>query len=124
MEVMEFAWSVVAIVGVVVGSVIMSFDFRRREQKSFGDIDGVLKEDWSRTGKIDFHAAVLESSAPQLLFLRVEEKKITENAMGQNIVQLRWRLATLEEAKEVVVFWNVGNSEQNPDRRAALLKIA
>jgi uncharacterized membrane-anchored protein YhcB (DUF1043 family) len=109
MEVMEFAWSVVAIVGVAVGGLIMIFGFRKREQKStlFGDIDGVLKQDWTRTGKIDFHTAVLESSSPQLLFLRVEEKKITENAMGQDIVQLRWRLATLEEAKEIVVFFGM-----------------
>ena len=123
---MELAWSVVAIVGVVVGGLIMIFGFRKKEQKSAssGDIDGVVKQDWTRSGNIDFHAAALESTSPQLLVLRVEDKKVTENAMGQDIAQLRWRLATLEEAKEVVVFWNVGNSEQNPDRRAALLKIA
>jgi hypothetical protein len=51
-------------------------------------------------------------------------QKVTENAMGQDIAQLRWRLATLEEAKEVVVCWNAGNSERNPHRRAVLLKSA
>jgi hypothetical protein len=125
MEVMEFAWSVVPIVGVVIGG-LMIFGFRKKEQKStlFGDIDGVLKQDWTRTNNIDFHAAALESTSPQLLVLRVEEKKITENAMGQDIVQLRWRLATLEEAKEVVVCWNANNSERNRERRGALLKSA
>jgi hypothetical protein len=123
---MEFAWSVVAIVGVVIGGVIMIYGFRKKEPKSalFADIDGVLKQDWTRTGNIDFHAAALESTSPQLLVLRVEEKKITENAMEQDIVQLRWRLSTLEEAKEVVVCWNAANSERYHDRRGAFLKSA
>lgn len=86
--------------------------FHKKEQKpaAFGHVDGVLKQDWTRTGNIDFHAPALESAAPQPLTLRVEEKKITENAMGQDVVELRWRLATLEEAKEVVVCWNARQS--------------
>jgi len=105
---MEFPWSMVAIIGVVVGGVVMMFGIRKKEQKpaAFGHVDGIVKQDWTRTGNIDFHAAALESTSPQPLTLRVEEKKITENAMGQDVVELRWRLATLEEAKEVVVCWN------------------
>ena len=105
---MEFPWSMVAIIGVVVGGVVMMFGIRKKEQKpaAFGHVDGIVKQDWTRTGNIDFHAAALESTSPQPLTLRVEEKKITENAMGQDVVELRWRLATLEEAKEIVVCWN------------------
>jgi hypothetical protein len=107
---MDFAWVIIAIavIGVTVGGLIMAFGFRKTEQKptAFGQIDGVLKQDWTRTGNIDFHAAVLESPSPQPLTLRVEEKRVTQNAMGQDIVELRWRLATLEEAKELVVCWN------------------
>jgi len=44
--------------------------------------------------------------------------------MGQDIVQLRWRLATLEEAKEVVICWNASPSEGSHERRGALLKSA
>ena len=104
------AWVILAIaaIGVIAGGLIMAFGFRKTEQKpaAFGEIDGVLKQDWTRTGNIDFHAAALESTSPQPLTLRVEEKRITENAMGQDVVELRWRLATLEEAKELVVCWN------------------
>jgi hypothetical protein len=113
---MEFGWGLVAIIigviGVAVGGVIIMSGFRRKEVKpaSFGHVDGVMKQDWTRTGNIDFHAAALESAYPQPLTLRVEEKKITENAMGQDVVELRWRLATLEEAKEVVVCWNARQS--------------
>ena len=105
---MEYAWGIVAIVGVVVGGLIMAFGFRKAEHKStaFDQIDGVMKQDWMRTGNIDFHAAALDSASPQPLTLRVEEKRVTENAMGQDVVELRWRLATLEEAKELVVCWN------------------
>jgi len=108
---MEFAWAfvaIIAIIGVVVGGLIMMFGFPKKEQKpaAFGEVDGIMKQDWTRTGNIDFHAAALESTSPQPLTLRVEEKKITENAMGQDVVELRWRLATLEEAKEVVICWN------------------
>ena len=87
---------------------MMAFGFRKTERKpvAFGHVDGVLKQDWTRTGNIDFHAAALESASPQPLTLRVEEKRVTENAMGQDVVELRWRLATLEEAKELVVCWN------------------
>jgi hypothetical protein len=107
---MDFAWIIlaIAIAGVIAGGLIMAFGFRKSEQKplAFGQIDGVMKQDWTRTGNIDFHAASLESASPQPLTLRVEEKRITENAMGQDVVELRWRLATLEEAKELVVCWN------------------
>jgi hypothetical protein len=104
------AWIIIAIaaIGVIAGGLVMAFGFRKTEQKpaAFAQIDGVLKQDWTRTGHIDFHAAALESPSPQPLTLRVEEKRVTENAMGQDIVELRWRLATLEEAKELVVCWN------------------
>ena len=70
-------------------------------------VDAVLvKQDWTQTGNIDFHVPALDSSSPQQMILRVEEKRIIENAMGQDVTQLRWRLASLEEAKEVVVCWN------------------
>jgi len=109
---MEYVWGIMAIIGVVVGGLIMVFGFRKTDRKSapFDQVDGVMKQDWTRTGNIDFHAAALESISPQPLTLRVEEKRITENAMGQDVVELRWRLATLEEAKELVVCWNARQS--------------
>jgi hypothetical protein len=47
-----------------------------------------------------------ERSSPQPLRLLVEERRVTESAVGQNIAELRWRLATLEEGKQLVVYWN------------------
>jgi len=31
--------------------------------------------------------------------------------MGQEVAQLRWRLATVEEAKEVVACWNAHSAK-------------
>jgi len=100
-------WVIVAF-GVLVGGPIMMFGYRKTDPKlaTFGQIHGALKQDWMRTGNIDFHASELESSSPQPLRLRVEEKRVTESAAGQDGVEFRWRLATLEEGKELVVCWN------------------
>ena len=91
---------------------MMLFGFRKPEHAplAFTHDNGILKQDWTRTGNIDFHAAALDSPSPQPLTLRVEEKRVMENAMGQDVVELRWRLATLEEAKELVACWNTLNS--------------
>jgi hypothetical protein len=103
----NLAWVIVAI-GALVGGPIMMFGFRKSDQKpvAFDQIDGVLKQDWMRTGNIDFYASAFERSSPQPLRLMVEEKRVTESAVGQDVVELRWRLATLEEGKELVVCWN------------------
>ena len=106
-----FAWSIVAVVAIAVAAAVIGYGiytFRKKDELDplFGGVSGTLKEDWTRTGNIDFHAGALESTSPQQLILRVEERKIMENSMGQEVTQLRWRLATVEEAKEVVACWN------------------
>jgi hypothetical protein len=103
-------WSVAAVVALIIGVGIIVYGFRASNNKasanSFDQIGGVLKQDWTRTGRIDFYVGTLQSTSPQALLLRVEEKKIVENAMGEDVIQLRWRLGTVDEAKEVVACWN------------------
>jgi hypothetical protein len=106
-----FAWSIVVVLAIAVAAAMIGYGIHTIRKKDepdplFGGVSGTLKEDWTRTGNIDFHAGTLESASPQQLILRVEEKKIVENSMGQAVTQLRWRLATVEEAKEVVACWN------------------
>jgi hypothetical protein len=104
----NLSWLIVAI-GALVGGPIMMFGYRKIDRKllAFGQIHGVLRQDWTRTGNIDFHTVELQPSSPQPLRLLVEEKRVTESAVGQDITELRWRLATLEEGKELVVCWNI-----------------
>jgi len=103
-----FSWGVIAVIALAVSAALIVYAMRNKQPRvvTFDDMDGVLKQDWTRTGKIDFHVIKPASTAPQQLILRVEEKKIVENPMGEDVMQLRWRLATVEEAKEVVVCWN------------------
>jgi hypothetical protein len=93
---------------------IMMAGYRKTDQKpiAFGTINGVLKQDWTRTGNIDFHVSAVKSSSPQPIRLLVEEKRVTESVVGQDIVELRWRLATLAEGKELVVCWNASRPDQ------------
>ncbi len=111
---MENLTWVMVTVGASLGGMIMMLGFRKSDKtlEPFGQIDGALKQEWTRTGNIDFHASALESSSPQRLTLRVEEKRIRESAVGQDVVELRWRLATLEEGKELVVCWNANRAER------------
>jgi hypothetical protein len=104
------------VIGLAVAAMMIIYAIRKKDEKppSFGEVDGTLKQDWARTRKIDFHVVAPGSSAPQRLILRVEEKKIIENPMGEDVVQLRWRLATVDEAKEVVVCWNAHGAGNRP----------
>jgi hypothetical protein len=109
----DISWSlVVVVVGILAGIAAIIFGLRKKDgpAKSFEDVGGILKSDWARTGNIDFHISTPGSASPQQLVLRVEEKKVVENAMGEDVVQLRWRLATIEEAKELVVCWKAHTS--------------
>jgi hypothetical protein len=107
-------WIILAF-GAFLGGTIIIFGPRKADRRpvAYGSTDGILKidnilkEDWSRTGNIDFHAASTDDkSSCQPLRLWVEEKRITESAVGQNVVELRWRLATIEEGRELIVCWN------------------
>jgi hypothetical protein len=102
----NLAWVVVAI-GVWTGGLIMVFGLRKAGKKPVPDrIIGAVKQDWTPTGNIDFRAAAPASPYPQPIRLWVEENRITETAVGQHVVELRWRLATIEEGKELVICWN------------------
>jgi hypothetical protein len=111
-----FPWGVIAVIALVVAAAMIIHAVRTKDEKavSFDEVGGVLKQDWTRTGKIDFHVAAPNSTKPQQLILRVEEKKIIENPMGEDVVQLRWRFATVDEAKEVVICWNKHHGEDRP----------
>jgi hypothetical protein len=106
-----FAWSIVAVLGIAVAAAMITYviyTLRKKDEPDplYGGVTGTLKEDWARTGNIDFHVGTIEGTSPQPFILRVEERKVMENSMGQEVTQLRWRLATIEEAKEVVACWN------------------
>jgi hypothetical protein len=98
-------WVIVAI-GILLGGLIMFVGFRKaRKKPTLRRINHALKQDWTPTGNIDFHASTVEGSSPQPLRLWVEENRIMESVVGQHVVELRWRLATIEEGKKLVICW-------------------
>ena len=66
---------------------------------------GTATSDWQPTGKIDFHSAESpkEDSVPAAFFLRVEDYRTMESISGVEHMEIRWRNATLAEAKSVVI---------------------
>ena len=74
------------------------------KQKKPEEIVTVTSE-WQPTGKIDFHCAELpkDHKLPTIFVLRVEDYRTVESISGAERVEIRWRNATLAEAKAVVV---------------------
>ncbi len=106
---MENLASAIVATGVLTGALMMIFGFRKagKEEPALCPVVGTIKQDWTPTGNIDLRSTgMCESSAPQPLRLWVEEKRVTETAVGQRIADLRWRLATIEEGKQIVICWN------------------
>ena len=66
----------------------------------------IVKRNWVPTGRIDFASRVTgnpsESDEPSDFKLIVEERRIVESATGLENLEIRWRQASLREAKIVV----------------------
>ena len=63
-----------------------------------------MKRDWVPTGRIDFATKLDSSGDPNQLsefMLLVEERRIIESVAGSENLEVRWRRATLKEAKVV-----------------------
>jgi hypothetical protein len=111
----------IVLIGLTAGLLVMYFGLPNTKPKTgvFDTIEGTLKEDWTPTGKIDFRVTDTDSASPQPMTLRVEEARLIENALGQDIVQLRWRLARLDEAKALVACWNGARAAELEQSRMA-----
>jgi hypothetical protein len=73
----------------------------RKEKKS----KEIVTSEWQPTGKIDFHCVDTpkDDKVPSAFLLRVEDFRTVESISGVEHVEIRWRNATLAEAKSVVV---------------------
>ena len=64
---------------------------------------GVVKQDWVTTGRIDFATRdPADADQPGEFKLLVEERRIVESIAGNENLEIQRRLATLNEAKAVV----------------------
>jgi hypothetical protein len=75
----------------------------RKERKPEENVTAT--SEWQPSGKIDFHCpeTVNDDKVPAVFVLRVEDYRTVESISGVQHAELRWRNATLAEAKSVVV---------------------
>lgn len=65
-----------------------------------------VARDWMTTGRIDFAGAwekLGDEHTPHELYVRVEETRVTDNVGGGFNIDRRWRRATLNEARQIVM---------------------
>ena len=76
---------------------------------------GVVKQDWVHTGRIDFATQLNgnEDTQQSEFKLLVEERRIVESIAGNENLEIQWRLATLREAKAVVTQYHKYLSEHS-----------
>src|SRR5215469_14127628 len=75
---------------------------------------GVVKQDWVATGRIDFATRdPADAEQPSEFKLLVEERRIVESIAGNENLEIQWRLATLKEAKAVVAQYHKYLSENS-----------
>lgn len=83
--------------------------------------------EWQLTGKIDFHCAETfrDDKAPAAFVLRVEDYRIVESISGVEHVEIRWRNASLAEAKSVVIaHQNAADTGANGHKIPRLVRAA
>src|SRR5919108_4371041 len=73
-----------------------------RKEEKVQDIVATASE-WRPTDKIDFHCAETpkDDKVPAAFILQVEDYRTVETISGVQRVEIRWRNATLAEAKSV-----------------------
>jgi hypothetical protein len=89
---------VIAVVGYLVSR-------QRRGSTPIGDGSRII-HDWTPTGRIDFAGHSSDwgaADAPGLFYLQAEEIRVLVSLSGIERKEIRWRKATLSEAKRVVV---------------------
>jgi hypothetical protein len=92
----------VAAVLVLIGVVGLIWSRRGERQKPVEDVPCEVVSDWRPTGKIDFVRRDIEGKADGTLFcLQMEDYRVLQSMSGTKRVEVRWRVATLEEAAQI-----------------------
>ena len=83
--------------------LVMLYLFSRNKKKLEESVTAT--SDWQPTGKTDFYCAETpkDEKSPASFLLRVEDCRTVESISGVEHTEIRWRNATLAEAKSVVV---------------------
>ena len=65
----------IAVAAAMIIYVIHTLRKKDEPDPLYGGVSGTVKEEWARTGNIDFHVVALDSTSPQQFILRIEGRK-------------------------------------------------
>ena len=93
------------LVSSVIAAITLAVMYLSPRGKKNSEESVTATSEWQPTGKIDFHCAQAPQNekAPAAFLLRVEDYRTVESISGVEHVEIRWRNATLAEAKSVVI---------------------
>jgi predicted outer membrane lipoprotein len=106
----DLAWILGTLLFVFAALGAIAMLYLSRKEKKPEEILTATSE-WLPTGKIDFHCAETpkDDKVPAAFLLRMEECRTVESISGAEHVEIRWRNATLAEARSVVVAHKAGD---------------
>jgi hypothetical protein len=91
---------------VIFFGILAAYSFRKRDPYHYvvKTDDNIQSDDgsWTPTGRIDF----IDPRSSGHFILQVEDTRIVESMSGVDLREIRWRNATLDEAKVVVVTYH------------------
>ena len=97
----QWPWFAAAAVLVVLVGAFVAYSFYRPKRQPDDPIQN-QQDGWSPTGRIDF----MDRQSSDDFVLQVEDTRIADSASGVEHREIRWRKATLDEAKRVIVAYH------------------
>lgn len=107
-----------AITAIILMACGLVYYAARKGQARSSAYEAKVKRDWMTTGRINFAGdweKIGDEHTPQHLYVQVEETRITENIGGGPNIEIRWRSATLGEAKQIVARYHQ-YLDEHPDK--------
>lgn len=97
----QWPWFAAAAVLVVLVVAFVAYGFYKPKPQP-GDPIQNQQDGWTPTGRIDF----IDRQSGGDFVLQVEDTRIADSASGVEHREIRWRKATLDEAKRVIVAYH------------------
>ena len=107
----QWIWLSAAAVFVIIVAALAAHSFRKPKPGERAKSNAATQNGWMATGRIDF----IDPQSIGDFILQVEETSIVDSVGGVEHREIRWRKATLDEAKTVLVSYH---AQRNPTMTA------
>ena len=98
----QWIWIIAAGIFVVFVAALAAFSLNKPKQHDKTKSNAVAQNGWTPTGRIDF----VDPQSIGDFVLQVEETRIVDSLGGVEHREIRWRKATLDEAKTVLISYH------------------